>query len=58
MSDLSIRSLKSATVSIAKISDHIQAFFKWSAVPVVALIAMGFSYRHDLHPLANTVVRM
>jgi hypothetical protein len=42
MSDLSIRSLKSSTVSIAKVSDHIQTFFKWSVVPIAALTALGF----------------
>jgi hypothetical protein len=42
MLDLSIRSLKSSTISIAKVSDHIQTFLKWSAVPIAALIAMGF----------------
>jgi hypothetical protein len=42
MSDLSIRILESSTVSIAKVSDHIQTFLKWSVVPIAALIAMGF----------------
>jgi hypothetical protein len=41
--DLSIRNLKSSTVSIAKVSDHIQTFLKWSVVPIAApLIALGF----------------
>jgi hypothetical protein len=42
MSRLSIRSLKFSTVSIAKVSDHIQAFLKWSLVPLAALAAMAF----------------
>jgi hypothetical protein len=42
MSDLSIRSLKSSTVSIAKVSDHIHTFLRWSVVPIAALIAVGF----------------
>jgi hypothetical protein len=40
MSRLSIRSLKSSTVSIAP--DHIQTFLKRSLVPIAALIAMSF----------------
>jgi hypothetical protein len=42
MSDLSFGSLKSSTVSIAKVSDHIRTFLKWSVVPIAALIAVGF----------------
>src|SRR5260221_4526123 len=39
---LSIRSLKSSTVSIAEVFDQIQTFLKWSVVPIAALIAMVF----------------
>jgi hypothetical protein len=42
MSRLSIRSLKSSTVSIAEVFDQIQTFLKWSVVPIAALIAMVF----------------
>ncbi len=41
MPPLSIRSLKSSTVSIAEVSDHIQSFLKWSVVPIAALTAMA-----------------
>jgi hypothetical protein len=34
--------LKFSTVSIAKVSDHIQTFLKWSLVPLAALAAMAF----------------
>ena len=51
MSDLSIRRLKSSTVSIAKISDHIQTFLKWNVVPIAALIALG------LYLVSTTCVR-
>ena len=41
-SRLSIRSLKSSTVSIAEVFDQIKTFLKWSVVPIAALIAMVF----------------
>ena len=41
MPPLSIPSLKSSTVSIAEVSDHIQSFLKWSVVPIAALTAMA-----------------
>jgi hypothetical protein len=41
ISRVSISSLKSSTVSIAEISDHIQSFLKWSVVPIAALAAMA-----------------
>jgi hypothetical protein len=53
-SRFSIRSLKSSTVSIAKVSDHIQTFLKWSVMPIAALTAMVFISSARPASLANT----
>jgi Protein of unknown function (DUF3551) len=42
MSRLSIRSLKSSTISIAEVFDPIQKSLKWSLVPLAALAAVAF----------------
>jgi hypothetical protein len=58
MSRLSIRSLKSSTVSIAAVFDPIRKSLKWSLVPLAALAAVALSPPRHLHPLANTAARM